>query len=154
MFKTVRVATNVPVESRKDILCRVYFLWIVCLHFLNWTCVDISEYKRREACRGNWPCSSPAAYWTPSKLWGSSLGVITFCLFILFVGFLGQEYWSGLPFSPPVDHVLLELSSMTDAEAPILWPPDVNSQLIGKDPGAGKNWRQEEKRAAEDEMVR
>ena len=41
----------------------------------------------------------------------------------------------------------------TDAEAPILWPPDVNSQLIGKDPGAGKNWRQEEKRGAEDELV-
>ena len=55
------------------------------------------------------------------------------------MGFSQQEYWSGLPFSPPVDHVLLELSSMTDAEAPILWPPDVNSQLIGKDPGAGKN---------------
>ena len=34
-----------------------------------------------------------------------------------------------------------------EAESPILWPPDVQSQLIGKDPG------QEEKRAAEDEMV-
>ena len=45
-------------------------------------------------------------------------------------------------------------SSDVEAEAPIFWPPDVKSQLIGKDPGAGKNWRQEEKRAAEDEMVR
>ena len=33
-----------------------------------------------------------------------------------------------------------------EAEAPILWPPDGKSQLIGKDPDAGKNWRQEEKR--------
>ena len=41
----------------------------------------------------------------------------------------------------------------TDAEAPILWPPDVNSQLIGKDPDAGKDWRQKEKRATEEEMV-
>ena len=41
----------------------------------------------------------------------------------------------------------------TDAEAPILWPPDVKSQLIGKDPDAGKDWRQKEKRAVEDEMV-
>ena len=32
-----------------------------------------------------------------------------------------------------------------DAEAPILWPPDVKSRLIGKDPDAGKDWRQEEK---------
>ena len=40
----------------------------------------------------------------------------------------------------------------TEAEAPILWPPDVKSQLIGKDPDAGKDWGQE-KRATEDEMV-
>ena len=39
------------------------------------------------------------------------------------------------------------------AEAPILWPPDVKSWLFGKDPGAGKDWGQEEKRATEDEMV-
>ena len=41
----------------------------------------------------------------------------------------------------------------TDAEAPILWPPDGKSQLIGKDPDAGKDCRQEEKGTAEDEMV-
>ena len=41
-----------------------------------------------------------------------------------------------------------------EAEAPILCPPDAKSQLIGKDPDAGKDWRQEEKRAVEDEMVR
>ena len=31
----------------------------------------------------------------------------------------------------------------TDSEAPILWPPDVKNWLIGKDPDAGKDWRQE-----------
>ena len=41
----------------------------------------------------------------------------------------------------------------TDAEAPILWSPDSKNQLIGKDPDAGKDWRQKEKGAAEDEMV-
>ena len=40
-----------------------------------------------------------------------------------------------------------------EAEAPILWPPDAKSQLIGKDPDAGKDWRQKEKGAIEDEMV-
>jgi len=42
----------------------------------------------------------------------------------------------------------------TDAEAetPILWPPDVKSWLFGKDPDAGKHWRQEEKGMTEDEM--
>ena len=42
----------------------------------------------------------------------------------------------------------------TDAEALILWPPDVKSQLTEKDPDTGKDWRQKEKRATEDEMVR
>ena len=40
-----------------------------------------------------------------------------------------------------------------EAEAPILWPPDVKSRLIRKDADAGKDWRQEEKGATEDEMV-
>ena len=38
-----------------------------------------------------------------------------------------------------------------EAEAPILWPPDVKSQLIRKDPDAGRDWRQEDKGMAEDE---
>ena len=38
------------------------------------------------------------------------------------------------------------------ADAPILWPPDANSQLIGKVPDTGKDWRQKEKMATEDEM--
>ena len=41
-----------------------------------------------------------------------------------------------------------------EVEAAILWPPHGKSRLIGKDPDAGKDWRQEEKRAAEDEMIR
>ena len=42
-----------------------------------------------------------------------------------------------------------------DAEAPILWPPDVKShrKVIRKDPNAGKNGGQEEKRVTNDEMV-
>ena len=42
----------------------------------------------------------------------------------------------------------------TDAEAPVLWLPDANRQLIGKDFDAGKDWRQKEKGEAEDEMIR
>ena len=43
----------------------------------------------------------------------------------------------------------------TDAEAetPTLWPPDGKSRLTGKDPDAGKDWRQKEKGMIEDEMV-
>ena len=39
------------------------------------------------------------------------------------------------------------------AETPILWPPDVKKWFIGKDLDAGKDWRQEEKRMIEDDMV-
>ena len=41
----------------------------------------------------------------------------------------------------------------TNAEAPILWPPDAKGWLIGKGPDAGKDWGQEAKGTAEDEMV-
>ena len=37
-----------------------------------------------------------------------------------------------------------------EAEAPILWPPDSNSWLMEKDPDAGKDWRQKEKRVTEE----
>ena len=56
--------------------------------------------------------------------------------FCLFMGFSRQEYWSGLPFP-----------------SPILWSPDAKNWLIGKDPDAGKDWRQEEKGVTEDETV-
>jgi len=42
----------------------------------------------------------------------------------------------------------------TEAESPILWPPNVKSQLMGKDSDAGNDWRQEEKGTTEHEMVR
>ena len=58
------------------------------------------------------------------------------------------------PFNPKGNQLWIFIGS-TDAEAktPILWPPDGKSQLIGKDPNAGKDWRQEEKGTTEDEMV-
>ena len=40
-----------------------------------------------------------------------------------------------------------------EAETPILWSPVVKNWLTGKDPDAGKHWRQEERRMTEDEMV-
>ena len=49
-----------------------------------------------------------------------------------------------------IKHTLID----TEAEAPILWPPDAKSQLTGKDLDAGKDWGQKGKRAAEDEMIR
>ena len=43
---------------------------------------------------------SPVAYWAPADVQSSSFSVISFCLFMLFMGFSRQEYWSGLPLLP------------------------------------------------------
>ena len=67
--------------------------------------------------------SSPVAYSTPTDLGSSFFSVISFCLFILFMGFLSQEYQSGLPIPSPVDHALSDLSTMTRLSwvAPWAW---------------------------------
>ena len=62
-------------------------------------------------------CSSPVAYWASSDLGDSSLGIKVFCPFIQFMRFSWQVYWGGLPFPPPVDRILSELSTMT----PLSW---------------------------------
>ena len=53
-----------------------------------------------------------SSIWAPTDLGSSSFSVLSFRLFILFMGFSRQEYWSDLPFPSPVDHVLSELSTM------------------------------------------
>ena len=53
------------------------------------------------------------AYWSPTNLESSSFSVLSFCLFILLMGFSRQEYWIGLPLHSTVDHVLSEHSTVT-----------------------------------------
>ena len=72
----------------------------------------------------------------------------------------GGDSWESLglqeiqPVHPKGDRFWV-FTGRTDVEAetPILWPPDVKSWLIWKDPDAGKYWGQEEKGMTEDEMV-
>ena len=56
---------------------------------------------------------SPLPCWAPTDLGSSSFSVLSFCLFILFIRFSRQEYWSGLPFPSPGHHVFSEVSTMT-----------------------------------------
>ena len=44
---------------------------------------------------------SPVAYWAPTDLGSSSFSILSFCLFLLFMGFSRQEYWSGVPLPSP-----------------------------------------------------
>ena len=64
---------------------------------------------------------------------------------------LGQQ--GDKPVSPKGNQPWIFFIGRTDAEAPILWPPDAKCQLTEKDPDAGKDGRWEEKSVAEDEMV-
>ena len=66
---------------------------------------------------------SPVAYLAPTDMGSSSFSVLSFCLFVWFMGFSRQEYWSGLPFPSPVDHILSDLSTMTrlSCVAPRAW---------------------------------
>ena len=68
---------------------------------------------------------------------------------------VGEHSWESLGLQEDQTNKSWIFIGRTDAkaEAPILWPPDAKSQLIGKDSDAGKNWRQEEKGMTEDDMV-
>ena len=59
------------------------------------------------------PLTSSSRYCAPTNLWSSSSCVVSFYLFILFMGLSRQEYRTDLPFTSPVDHVLSDLSTMT-----------------------------------------
>ena len=71
----------------------------------------------------------------------------------------GADSWVSLglqvikPFNPKGNQPWIFIGR-TDAEVPIIWPPDLKSQLNGKDPDAGKDSRPKEMRAAENEMVK
>ena len=70
----------------------------------------------------------------------------------------GEDSWESLGQEgiKPVSFKEIQcwiVTRRTDAETPILWPPDAKSQPIGKDPDAGKDWGQEEEWVTEDEMV-
>ena len=65
------------------------------------------------------------------------------------------ELWCWSQYHSPKGNQPWTFIGRTDAEAeaPILWACDAKSRLIGKDPGAGKDWRREEKMVTEDELV-
>ena len=67
---------------------------------------------------------------------------------------LKQATFPFLPVNPKGNQPWIFIGRTdTEANAPILWPPDWKNWLTGKDPDAGKDWRQEEKGTTEDEMV-
>ena len=100
---------------------------------MNWSCMDVRFGLERKLSTEEW------CFWTVvlEKTLESPLD----CKDIQPVHPKGNQSWIFI--------------GRTDAEAevPILWLPDVKNWLIGKDPDAGKDWKQEEKGTTEDKMV-
>ena len=96
--------------------------------------------------------------WPPEHFWKEVLRSYILALFPIW-GYKNLQYnikyVLNIPTNPKGNQPWV-LIGRTDAEAeaPILWPPDGKSWLVGEDPDAGKDWRQKEKGVAEDEMVR
>ena len=89
--------------------------------------VKKSEHRRTDAFK----------LWCLRKLWGGPL----------------NAKWSSQSILKKINPEYSLEGLMLETEASILWPPDENSLLIGKDPYAGKDWTQEEEGMTEDEMV-
>ena len=91
---------------------------------------------------------------------GPLLERLSFIILKLLNCSFGKDYWESLgckeikPVNPKGNQSwIFTVRTDAEAEAPILWPPDVKRRLIRKDLDAGKDWRQEEKGMTEDEMV-
>ena len=63
----------------------------------------------------------PVAHLAPTNLGSSSFSILSFFLFILFMGSSRQEYWSGLPFLSPVDRIVSDLSTMAHPSWVVPW---------------------------------
>ena len=93
------------------------------------------------------------------SLWHSFFSLITLEVFII-IRVLEKILESPLnckeikPVNPKGNQTWIFIGRIdAETEAPILWPPNVKSWFIGKDPDTGKDWGQEEKGATENEMV-
>ena len=85
------------------------------------------------------------SYWSSSDRFISLIFIQDPSMLLQMTGFHSFLWLSSTP--------LFNGRTDAEAEALILWSPDAKSQNIGKDPDAGKDWRQEEKGMTEDEMV-
>ena len=101
-----------------------------------------------------YPC--PPLYYPGYKM-GSPYSLKNWCFWIVVLKKLLESPLNSKeikPVNPKGNHPWVFIGRTdAEAEAPILWPPDGKSWLIGKDPDAGKDWGQEEKGVAEVEMV-
>jgi len=83
-------------------------------HIHNWVSFPLwPSHFMLSVAISNCPLFFPSSIMDTFWPGASSSRVIYFYLYLLFMGFSQHEYWSGLPFPPPVDHVFSELFTMT-----------------------------------------
>ena len=131
-------------------------LWSLRAQHLTWSTLAWNPVSTAQAC-------TVVSEQVAKVLWESASALITRgdSSTLLIQGCdQGEMYWNPNKYYSsvvyPKGNQPLIFIGRTDAEVdcPILWPPDAKSWLIGKDPDAGKDWRQKEKRVAKDEMIR
>ena len=107
------------------------------------------------ACEDGHGCTDPRAGRPRRKasLYRSSPAILAGLPHLLFFSTSSVKWRWDLPFNTIMLKWVFFGRTDVEAETPILLPPDAKSWLIWKDPDAGKDWGQEEKGTAEDEMV-
>ena len=130
--------------------------------FFNWSIFDLQYYMQRHYFVNKGPSSqgfgfSSSHVWIWELDYKESWAPKNWCFWTVV---LEKTVESPLdcreiqPVHPKGDQSWVFIGSTdVEAETPILWPPDAESWLIGKDSGAGREWGQEEKGMTEDEMV-
>ena len=127
-----------PADPKGEgLICLGFFLSCVCL--LSTLSLPYVNWASQEGC----------LFHLRFSLWSWSSDLPLFYVHRLFPLSFSLLFWTPFSYS----NYLTIGRTDAEAEAPIFWPPDVKNWLIGKDPDAGKDRRQEEKGMTEDEMV-
>ena len=159
MFSFLRSPT---LTSIRDLQTRTHFLFLSFTSYV--TLGELQQLSKPSSCcltNGN----NKSAYlirllWVLSNVWIWGLdrkegwALKNWCFWTVVLEKTLERPLDSKEIKPanPKGNQLWIFIGRTDAEAPILWPPDVKSQLIGKDPEAGKD-RKQEKGTTEDKMV-
>ena len=164
--------TSHPHNNPKRLDLQAYIsVSLSCQSYVSWATFDfpgLDEMTQREFGHGFWSsyweledmtqnCGGISSVWKwdGRPRWGTRQTLTCFQTVVLEKLLVSPLNSKGMKEVNPKGSQPWMFIGRTDAEAEvlILWPPDAKSWLTGKNPDAGKDWRQEKKRASEDEMA-
>ena len=137
-------------DSRGNINMRRFKCWRVC-HLGSF--VETESWRRQKSSTQEGEFSSRQSFWFET-LWDYIFPIQNTIVVLEKTLESPGDRKEIKPVHPKGNQPWIFLGKTdAEAEAPILWPPDVKSRLMGKDPDAGKDWRQEKNGMTEDEMI-